>query len=98
MRYRTKVQCQLQQGDSVYVRDSGIRGTVVKTSSSPRSIIVIETNGSSIRRNRRDLIPTTGPLPTTDDDEVNLEVCVPDKHATQGEASNSVKLSACSKL
>ena len=78
------------------MRDSGIRGTVVKTSSSPRTNVV-ETNDSSIHRNRCDLTPTIEPLATTvDDDEVNPENCVLDKDATHGEASRPEKLSACS--
>ena len=58
-------------------------------SSSPRSY-VIETNSGSIRRNRRDLIPTKGPLPIKlEDEEVTPKECIPDN--TQGEPSGLEK-------
>ena len=69
-----------------------------RTSSSLRPYVV-ETNGTSIRRNRCDLIPTTGPLPTTvEDDEVNLEVRTQTNLLLREKLQARKKLSACSKL
>ncbi|KAJ8001148.1 hypothetical protein DPEC_G00188230 [Dallia pectoralis] len=56
-RHRARDMPCLQPGDHVWVKDTGERGTVVSTAGTPRSYIV-ETPGSTLRRNRYHLSPT----------------------------------------
>lgn len=65
--HRAKTLPTLHPGDTVWVRDSNQKGTVLQTAHTPRSYYV-PVNGGTVRRNRRGLISTEP------DDEIRPEV------------------------
>ena len=58
-RHKIQILPTLQKGDKVYIRDQDRFGTVEGKLSNPRSYRVSTETGSSLRRNRRFLIPTS---------------------------------------
>ncbi|XP_060073579.1 uncharacterized protein LOC132553359 [Ylistrum balloti] len=59
-RHRVRNLAPLNPGDRVWIKDSGTRGEVVKSAPTPRSYVVNTPTGG-VRRNRRHIVPTTGP-------------------------------------
>ena len=62
--HRARVLHTFNPGDKVYVKDAKVRGTVVNPAKTPRSYIV-ETPTGKLRRNRRHLAKTSGPITGT---------------------------------
>lgn len=58
-RHRTRPLPQLQPGGKVWVRDMKVPATINHQDSTPRSYIATTPSGTTLRRNRRDLIPLT---------------------------------------
>ena len=59
VRHRTRPLRQLQPRGKVWVRDMKLPATITRQDSAPRSYIASTPHGTTLRRNRRDLIPLT---------------------------------------
>ena len=57
--HRTRPLRQLQPGGKVWLRDMKLPATITRQDSAPRSYIASTPHGTTLRRNRRDLIPLT---------------------------------------